>query len=54
MTKSKIILEAGSYDGMKDPTVTNGGEVARVDMTKKTELSVLSIYSSPQKLLIVM
>ncbi|MEE1290793.1 MAG: InlB B-repeat-containing protein [Spirochaetota bacterium] len=49
-TKAKVILEAGSYDGMKDPTVINGGEVARVDMTKKTELSVLSIYSSPQKL----
>ena len=49
-TKAKVILEAGSYDGMKDPTVTNGGEAVRVDMTKKTKLSVLSIYSSPQKL----
>ena len=49
-TKAKVILEAGSYDGMKDPTVTNGGEAVRVDMTKDTQLSVLSIYSSPQKL----
>lgn len=49
-TKAKVILEAGSYDGMKDPTITNGGEAVRVDMTKDTQLSVLSIYSSPQKL----
>ena len=49
-TKAKVILESGSYEGMKAPTVINDGEVARVDMTKKTELSVLSIYSSPQKL----
>ena len=49
-TKAKVILEAGSYEGMKAPTVINDGEVARVDMTKKTELSVLSVYSSPQKL----
>lgn len=49
-TKAKVILEAGSYEGMKDPTVTNGGEAVRVDMTKDTQLSVLSIYSSPQKL----
>ena len=49
-TKAKVILESGSYEGMKAPTVINDGEVARVDMTKKTELSVLSVYSSPQKL----
>ena len=48
-TKSKIILEAGSYDGMKDPTVTDDGELTRIDMTKDKELSVLSIYSNPKK-----
>ena len=49
-TKAKIILEAGKYEGMKDPTVKDNGEIARVDMTKKTELVVLSIYSNPYKL----
>ena len=49
-TKAKVILESGSYEGMKAPTVINDGEVARVDMTKKTELVVLSIYSNPYKL----
>ena len=48
-TKAKIILEAGSYTGMKDPTVTNDGELTRIDMTKEKELSVLSIYSNPKK-----
>ena len=48
-TKAKIILEAGSYDGMKDPTVTDDGELTRIDMTKEKELSVLSIYSNPKK-----
>ena len=48
--KSKIILEAGSCEGMKDPKVIDGGEAVRVDMTKDVELSVLSIYSYPQKL----
>jgi uncharacterized repeat protein (TIGR02543 family) len=43
-------LEAGKYEGMKDPTVKDNGEIARVDMTKKTELVVLSIYSNPYKL----
>ena len=49
-TKAKIILEAGKYEGMKAPTVKDNGEIARVDMTKKTELVVLSIYSNPYKL----
>ena len=48
-TKSKIILEAGSYDGMKDPVVEDNGELTRIDMTKDKELSVLSIYSNPKK-----
>ena len=48
-TKAKIILEAGSYEGMKDPTVTDDGELTRIDMTKEKELSVLSIYSNPKK-----
>ena len=48
-TKAKIILEAGSYAGMKDPTVTDDGELTRIDMTKEKELSVLSIYSNPKK-----
>ena len=48
-TKSKIILEAGSYDGMKDPTVTDDGELTRIDMTKEKVLSILSIYSNPKK-----
>ena len=48
--KSKIILEAGSYEGMKDPKVVDGGEAVRVDMTKDVEFSILSIYSYPQKL----
>ena len=49
-TKAKVILEAGKYEGMKDPTVKDNGEIARVDMTKETELVVLSIYSNPYKL----
>ncbi|MEE1290791.1 MAG: InlB B-repeat-containing protein, partial [Spirochaetota bacterium] len=48
-TKAKIVLEAGSYEGMKDPTVTDDGELTRIDMTKEKELSVLSIYSNPKK-----
>ena len=48
-TKAKIILEAGSYEGMKDPTVTDDGELVRIDMTKEKELSVYSIYSHPKK-----
>ncbi|MBQ2293866.1 MAG: InlB B-repeat-containing protein [Spirochaetales bacterium] len=48
-TKSKIILEAGSYDGMKDPVVEDNGELTRIDMTKDKELSILSIYSNPKK-----
>ena len=48
-TKSKVILEAGSYDGMKDPVVEDNGELTRIDMTKDKELSVLSIYSNPKK-----
>ena len=48
-TKTKVILEAGSYDGMKDPVVEDNGELTRIDMTKKKELSILSIYSNPKK-----
>ena len=48
-TKAKIILEAGSYEGMKDPTVTDDGELVRIDMTKEKKLSVYSIYSHPKK-----
>ena len=42
-------MEAGSYDGMKDPVVEDNGELTRIDMTKDKELSVLSIYSNPKK-----
>ena len=48
-TVAKIILEAGSYVGMKDPVVTDNGELTRIDMTKEKELSILSIYSNPKK-----
>ena len=48
-TKVKVILEAGSYEGMKDPVVENNGELTRIDMTKEKTLSVLSIYSHPTK-----
>ena len=48
-TKAKLILEAGSYEGMKDPTVTDDGELTRIDMTKEKVLSILSIYSNPKK-----
>ena len=48
-TKAKVILEAGSYEGMKDPVVTDNGELTRIDMTKEKELSILSIYSNPKK-----
>ena len=48
-TKVKIVLEAGSYVGMKDPVVTDNGELTRIDMTKEKELSILSIYSNPKK-----
>ena len=48
-TKSMIILEAGKYDGMKDPVVTDNGELTRIDMTKDKTLSILSIYSNPKK-----
>ena len=48
-TKSKIILEAGKYEGMKDPVVTDNGELTRIDMTKDKTLSILSIYSNPNK-----
>ena len=48
-TKSKVILEAGSYDGMKDPVVEDNGELTRIDMTKEKVLSILSIYSNPKK-----
>ena len=49
-TKAKIILEAGSYTGMKDPTVTNDGELTRIDMTKGNKPMTLSIYSYPEKM----
>ena len=48
-TKSKIILEAGKYEGMKDPVVIDNGELTRIDMTKDKTLSILSIYSNPNK-----
>ena len=48
-TKSMIILEAGKYDGMKDPVVTDNGELTRIDMTEDKTLSILSIYSNPKK-----
>ena len=48
-TNVKVILEAGNYEGMKDPTVTDDGELVRIDMTKEKELSVYSIYSHPKK-----
>ena len=48
-TVAKIVLEAGSYVGMKDPVVTDNGELTRIDMTKEKELSILSIYSNPKK-----
>ena len=49
-TKAKVVLEAGSYEGIKDPTVKDDGEIARVDMSEDAKLSVLSIYSNPYKL----
>ncbi len=49
-TKAKVVLEAGSYEGMKDPTVKDDGEIARVDMSEDAKLSVFSIYSNPYKL----
>ena len=48
-TKCKVILEAGKYDGMNDPTVTNDGELTRIDMTKGNKPLTLSIYSHPKK-----
>ena len=48
-TKCKVILEAGKYDGMNDPTVTNDGELTRIDMTKGNKPLTLSIYSYPKK-----
>ena len=48
-TKCKVILEAGKYDGMNDPTVTNDGELTRIDMTKGNRPVTLSIYSYPKK-----
>ena len=48
-TKCKVVLEQGSYIDMKAPEVTGSGELVRIDMTKGMELSVLSIYSNPDK-----
>ena len=48
-TKTKVILEAGSYKGMKDPVVEDNGELTRIDMTENKTLSILSIYSNPKK-----
>ncbi|MBO5288178.1 MAG: bacterial Ig-like domain-containing protein [Spirochaetales bacterium] len=48
-TKCKVILEAGKYEEMSDPIVTNDGEVTRIDMTKGNRPVTLSIYSYPKK-----
>lgn len=48
-TKCKVILEAGKYEEMSDPIVTNDGEVTRIDMTKENKPVMLSIYSYPKK-----
>lgn len=48
-TKCKVILEAGKYEEMSDPIVTNDGELTRIDMTKGNRPVTLSIYSYPKK-----
>ena len=48
-TKCKVILEAGKYEEMSDPIVTNDGELTRIDMTKGNKPLTLSIYSYPKK-----